>query len=268
MKKNIQIISLFIFAFVLLSCSGNKSETYANDKISTQKVEQSNGVFKIVKIYNIDDDAFIQGIYYKNDFLYISTGLIPKSSLRKYNLKTQSEDMDLLVPFYFCEGIAEYKNNIYQLTWQDERCLVYDESNFKKIKEFKYDGEGWGICSDSNYLYMSNGTSEIKVIDPNTFRTLKTIKTYNEKGLPLYNLNELELINGDFWVNVWTEDYIYVIDKNSGMLKNKYDFSLLRNYIKNNPKAEVLNGIAYNPNNGHLFITGKQWGKIFEIELL
>ncbi len=257
---------LLVLSFI--SCSGNKSDTYIRENTETPKMKAANDIYKIINTYKIDDDAFVQGLYYKNGFLYISTGLIPKSSLRKYNLKTQTNEMNLAVPFFFCEGIAEHNRKIYQLTWQDERCLVYEADSFKKVKEFAYKGEGWGLCSDTNYLYMSDGTSNIKVIEPNTFRTVKTINTYNEKGLPLYNLNELELINGDIWANVWTEDFIYVIDKDSGMLKKKYDLTSLRNYIKNNPKAEVLNGIAYNPENGHFFFTGKQWGIIFEVELL
>lgn len=249
-----------------MSCCTSKDNKYtpaADKKIS---IEKSNEVYEIVNTYDIDPGAFIQGMYYKNNCLYISTGLVGRSSLRIYDLKQKSEINNIQIPNYFCEGITNFGTKIYQLTWQDKVCIVYEEHNLKKLREFAYKGEGWGLTSDKKSLIMSDGSNTLKFINPENFNTVNSIEITDEKGYPVYNLNELEYIDGKIWANIWTLDKIIVIDPDNGKVIKEYNMSGLRKYLNNNPQAEVLNGIAYNAQTDTYFITGKDWGKIFEVK--
>lgn len=258
---------LILCLFLFLSCSNKQN--MANEKQSNSEnnvLTKSTEVFEIINTYVIDVDSFIQGLYFKDNQLYISTGLDNHSTLRIFDLASKSEAKRIKINNYFCEGIAELDGKIYQLTWQDEKCLVYDASTLKKLTQYDYEGEGWGICTDGTSLIMSDGTEVLKYINPANFKEIKRVKVKYRNDFPVYNLNELEYINGKIWANVWTFDKIVVIDPNSGIVETEYDLRLLRDHVANNQYAEVLNGIAYNPKSKTYYITGKNWGKIFEVK--
>lgn len=260
---------LLLLSCVLLFFSCSNKQNMASEKHENSEntmLSKATEVFEIINIYDIVVDSFIQGLYYKDKQLYISTGLDNHSTLRIFDLATKSEVKRIKINNYFCEGIAEIGGKIFQLTWQDEKCLVYDAKTLKKITQYDYEGEGWGICTDGKSLIMSDGSEVLKYMNPANFLETKRIKAKYPNGFPVYNLNELEFIDGKIWANVWTFDKIVVIDPNSGMVEKEYDMRLLRDHVAGNQYAEVLNGIAYNTESKTYYITGKNWGKIFEVK--
>lgn len=264
MRKILLLISCFMLFF---SCSNKQNmASEKHEKSEKNILSKATELYEIINTYDIDVDSFIQGIFFKDNKLFISTGLDDHSTLRIFDIVTKSEMKRISVNNYFCEGIAEYGGKIYQLTWKDEKCLVYDEKTLKKITQYDYEGEGWGICTDGKNLIMSDGTEVLKYINPANFMEIKRVKVKYRNNFPVYHLNELEYINGKIWANIWTLDKIVVIDPKSGIVEKEYDFRLLRDYVANNQYAEVLNGIAYNPKSNTYFITGKNWGKIFEVK--
>lgn len=266
MKK---IIYIFILTTLIISsCSSQDKPEVINKPNRELKTQQKILDYEILNTYDIDPYSFIQGIYYKEGKLIISTGLVGSSSLRVFDLEKKQEIIKKDVSAYFCEGLANLDNKIFQLTWQDGICIVYDESNLRKIKEIRYEGEGWGLTSNGKELIMSDGSNILKYINPKTFAVIKSKKIIDENVFPLYNINELEYIDGEIWANVWMSDLIYVINAKSSRVVKSYNLSELRNHLGNNPNADVLNGIAYNPEKKTYYVTGKNWGKIFEIKFV
>lgn len=259
------LILVIINVFLVLSCN-SKIKNIEEREASIETKDTTQQVYDIINTFDINPDSFIQGLYYKEDKLIISTGLAGHSSIRSFDLSQKTEESKVSIPTYFCEGIAEINGKIYQLTWQDQVCLVYNASTFAKLSEFHYKGEGWGITSNDKELIMSDGSNIIKFINPDNFRTIKSLEVKDHNDFPVYNLNEIEYINGKIWANVWTFDKIIVIDPENGKVEKEYDMSKLREYIKNAPQADVLNGIAYNPKTKSYYLSGKNWGKIFEVK--
>lgn len=267
-KSNImKFVKYFSVCLLVIVIACNSAENKINENAKSDI--KSNDVslnYNIVKVYDIDPAAFVQGLIYEDGKLLISTGLKEHSSLRVFDLATEIEQKNLKIEDYFCEGIAIIKNRIYQLTWQDGKCIVYDAKSFDKITEYDYEGEGWGLATDGKQLIMSDGTNKIKIIDPANFKVNKVIKVTDDKGFPVYNLNELEFVNGMLWANIWTSDDIIAIDLQSGVVQKRINLSELRtNLSPENKYAEVLNGIAYNPQKNTYYLTGKFWGKVFEV---
>lgn len=224
--------------------------------------------YQVVNSYPHDSAAFTQGLLIQDGVLYESTGLNGKSSLRKDDLKTGRVLKKLDVPAdYFAEGLADFKGKLYQLTWQAQKGFIYDPNTFKKLGEFAYTGEGWGLTHDGTSLILSDGSNQIRFIDPTTFKVTRTINVVDSGGHPQTQLNELEYIKGEIYANIWQTDYIVRIDPKTGHLLGWIDLSgLLTGPTHDNPDA-VLNGIAYDAAADKLYVTGKLWPKLFEIRL-
>ena len=222
--------------------------------------------YKIVNTYPHDPQAFTQGLEFHDGDLYEGTGLKGKSSLRRVELRTgRILQIHRLPSEYFGEGITILGDKIYQLTWQNGVCFVYDRRTFRQITQFRYYGEGWGLTNDGKHLIMSDGSETITFRDPETFADVRRI-TVRAQGKPVKNLNELEYIEGEIWANIWYSDIIARIDPSTGVVKAWVDMEGLP--VKNRDLEAVMNGIAYDRQNKRIFVTGKNWDKLFEIELV
>ncbi|MBC7901662.1 MAG: glutaminyl-peptide cyclotransferase [Saprospiraceae bacterium] len=275
--------SYFLFcAFVTaFACGGQPTVTNINvataNNTNTNKASASVTIYTydIVKTYPHDPKAFTQGLVFHEGFLFEGTGGKPSrgddffSSVRKVALESgkvlQKYDVP---PEFFGEGITILGEKVYQLTWQERTGFVYNLSDFKLLKEVRYVGDGWGLTNDGTNLIMSDGTHVIKIIDPETFQTLRTIVVMNEKGQPLMKLNELEYIGGEIWANVWETGWIVRIDPATGKLLGRIDLNKLADdEMNSNENADVLNGIAHDAASGRIFVTGKNWKRLFEIKV-
>ncbi|TFW14999.1 glutaminyl-peptide cyclotransferase [Massilia arenosa] len=226
--------------------------------------------FFVKNAYPHDPQAFTQGLVYKDGFFYESTGLNGRSSLRKVELATgkvlQKTDAS---KEYFGEGIALVHGEIDWLTWTTETGFVMDAKTFKEKRRFKYKGEGWGLTSDAKAVYMSDGSAFIRILDPKTLEEKKRIQVTAD-GKPISYLNELEMVEGELFANIWGQDVIARIDPASGKVVGWIDLTDLLPPARRgaaSPDA-VLNGIAYDAKGKRLFVTGKLWPKLFEIELI
>lgn len=221
---------------------------------------------RIVKTYPHDPGAYTQGLFFKDGFLYEGTGQRGESSLRKVDLESGELINALGLPAqYFGEGIASYKDKIIQLTWTSRTGFVYDKDEFKLLNKVRYPTQGWGLTSDGEKLFMSDGTSTIYFLDPEFFTELGQIQVYDHKG-PVQNLNELEYIDGKVYANVWQKDYIISFDPETGKVLEKIDCSNLVPDKYKNDRDLVLNGIAYDKEKGRILMTGKRWSKLYHVE--
>jgi glutaminyl-peptide cyclotransferase len=223
--------------------------------------------YQVVRSYPHDPKAFTQGLQYVDGYLYEGTGQVGQSSIRKVELETgkvvQKRDVP---PPHFGEGITVWKNEIFEITWQTNVAFVYDRNTFEPRRQYKYVGEGWGLTQDASNIYMSDGTDQLRVLDPATFAERRRIKV-TAVGAPLKNLNELEFVKGEIFANVWQTEFIARIAPASGKVLGYVDLAgLLAPAERAN--TDVLNGIAYDAVHDRLFITGKWWPKLFEIKLV
>ncbi|MCX7736634.1 MAG: glutaminyl-peptide cyclotransferase [Candidatus Kapabacteria bacterium] len=222
----------------------------------------------IINKFPHDENAFTQGLFYYKGYLFESTGQKGFSSLRKVEIETgkilKKIDLD---PEIFAEGAALVGNKIFQISWLNKKCFVYDLNSFNLIKTFEYQGEGWGLTYTGNELVMSDGTNMLRFLDPNNFQTTRLLAVTDDNFNPVHYLNELEFIDGEIWANVWQSDNIVKIDTSTGKIKGIIDCSILRTQIKYNTKTDVLNGIAYDSENKRIFLTGKNWNLLFQVEL-
>ncbi len=227
--------------------------------------------YKIVKTYPHDTSAFTQGLVYDDGVLYEGTGEYGQSSLRQVDLDTgQVLKQTSLAGSLFGEGISVWKDQLIQLTWKSGIGFVYNKENFTKIEDFKYQTEGWGITSDERNLIMSDGTETLHFLDPETFDEKSQIKVEAE-GEPVKGLNELEYVKGEIYANVWPTTWIVIISPETGKVKGAINLQgILQkgDSQQDGKKADVANGIAYDPKGDRLFVTGKLWPKIFQIELV
>ena len=222
--------------------------------------------YRVVNVYPHDPSAFTQGLVFDDGFLYESTGLYGKSRLRKVGLEAgviQKERK--LSSELFGEGITIFKNKIFQLTWRSNKGFVYDKNTFTLLKEFSYPFEGWGITHNKRFLIISDGTEILRFIDPVTFEDVKQVKVL-DKGNPVLSLNELEYIDGQIYANIWQEDKIAIINSDTGRVSGWIDLSGIFDKRDSTDKNSVLNGIAYDKSLRRLFVTGKLWPWLFEIE--
>ena len=227
-------------------------------------------VVSIIGQYPHDPTSFTQGLEFHEGKLYEGTGdpgnqgisLVAEVDLIS---GVKRQQMGLGVG-YFGEGITIMERLLYQLTWKNEKCYTYAvDSNLKLVGEFSYRGEGWGLCNNGTSLIMSNGTERITYRDPKTFAIERTIEVYNNRG-PINYLNELEFIDGKIYANVWTTNMVVVIDPESGKVLQEIDGTPLVRYGKGT--GEVLNGIAQDRSTGKIYMTGKNWSKLFEVEFV
>ena len=222
--------------------------------------------YKIVNTFPHDITSFTEGLEFYKDTLYESTGQNGASYLRKYDYKTGKvyKQVDLEAK-YFGEGITFVNGKLFQLTWQEKTGFIYDANTLKLEKTFTYDKdiEGWGMTNDGKYIYQTDKTEKIWKMDPNTQKMIDYINVYYGE-LKIKAINELEWINGKIYTNVWQKDAIAVVNPNNGAVEGILDMSGLRKLINVTPE-DYLNGIAYNPKTKTIFVTGKNWDKMFEI---
>ena len=224
--------------------------------------------FRIVGVVPHDAAAFTEGLVFSDGFLYESTGLNGVSSVRKVDIPTGKVlKITALPPEYFGEGLTAWRGTLVQLTWQSQVGFIYDRESLKKIGEFPFDGEGWGLTSDGESLVVSDGSATLRFLDPATFRETRRLPV-TDGGRPVENLNELEYIEGEIFANIWKSDVIARISPRSGAILGWLDLSGLRRHMVPAGYAEVLNGIAFDPDRKRLFVTGKYWPKLFELELV
>ena len=223
--------------------------------------------YTVAATYPHDTSFFTQGLTFYNGKLYEGTGLLKSSKLLQVDLATGKPLQQVaLDSTLFGEGVTVLNDTIYQLTWQNKVVLVYTAKDFKKVKEFPLNTEGWGITHDGKELIVSDGTSNLYFYEPSTFRLLRT-QGVTENGNPVINLNELEFINGYVYANQWQYNTIVKIDPSSGQVSAKLDLTEVVNRMKaKDPKAEFLNGIAYNPETKKIYVTGKDWPELYEIQ--
>jgi len=224
--------------------------------------------YRIVNTYPHDPRAFTQGLVFADGVLYEGTGLRGQSSLRMVNLKTGNIlRVRQIAAHFFGEGITIYGNRVIQLTWRAKVGFVYDRQTFQLLDTFNYPSEGWGITHDGRSLIMSDGTSTLYFLDPQTFREVGRLEVHTRDG-PVSRLNELEYVQGEIYANVWKTDRIAKISPQTGEVVGWIDLEGLLRPEDLNGRIDVLNGIAYDVKNDRLFVTGKLWPKLFEIELV
>ena len=220
---------------------------------------------RVIARHRHQRDAFTQGLLWHDGSLYESTGLTGQSSLREVDLDSGEVRRRVDVPGVFAEGLARVDDRLIQLTWQDEIAYVYRLSDFEKIGEHEYEGEGWGLCYDGQRLIMSDGSATLTFRDPETFAVTGSVEV-TKLGRPLRRLNELECVDGKVWANVWTTDEIVCIDPSTGRVGMTVDASGLLD-PQDRRGTDVLNGIAWLPERERFLITGKNWPWAFEVEL-
>lgn len=222
--------------------------------------------YEIVNTFPHDRRAFTQGLVYRDGLLYESTGLRGRSSLRRVELETgRVLERRLLLPPYFAEGIAVLGDRIYQLTWTSGVGFVYDRESMQLVREFRYGLEGWGMTEDGESLIVSDGSATLYFWDPETLLETRRI-TVRDGGVKVGNLNELEYIDGEIYANIWMKDRIARISPETGEVLSWIDLTGILD--ERNGDEDVLNGIAWDAGRRRLFVTGKLWPKLFEIELV
>lgn len=224
--------------------------------------------YTILNTYNHDSNAYTQGLEFYKGILLEGTGQNGESTLRKTDYKSGNVSKSIpLSPDYFGEGITVFKGKIYQLTWKNKIGFIYNADTFVQEKTFNYfaDIEGWGLTHNDKHLIMSDGTNKIYFLNPETQKMERSINVYSDTNA-ISELNELEWIDGKIWANIYQKDAVAIINPENGAVEAVIDFSNLKSKITN-PEKDVLNGIAYNPTTKTVFVTGKNWDKMFEIKL-
>jgi len=273
---------LMTIVFLLSTCSGSNSVNKTNTNANTPKSNSTGtpvntavpvDTYEIVKTYPHDGNAFTQGLVIHNGVFFESDGEYEESNLRKVEVETgKVMQKQKLANDYFAEGLTILGDKIYQITWRENTAFQYD-MNLKLVKEFRYTGEGWGLTNDGTNLIMSDGTHVIKFINPENFETVRTIVVKDEKGKPIYKLNELEYVKGEIWANIWHSEeinkpnYIARINPADGKLLGWIDLGGISPDDVKRDGENVLNGIAYDAATDRIFVTGKRWKNLFEIKV-
>ncbi len=282
-----RFILLILFAVFAVSCktdtnvnrpnvntnsTANASKNINSAAPTTDKIPVYS--YDVVNTFKHDSKAFTEGLFFHDGFLYESTGQEGKSDLRRTELESGKIVRQAKLPSdSFGEGTTILGDKIYQLTWQEERGFVYDAATFKQTGTFEYQGEGWGLTNDGTNLIMSDGTSVIRIIDPQNFKLIRTLSVLDERGKPLMKINELEYIKGEIWSNVWHSEeigkpnHIARIDPNNGKLLGWIDLGGISPDDVSRDSENTLNGIAYDAAADRVFVTGKNWKNLFEIKI-
>ncbi|MFN0172204.1 MAG: glutaminyl-peptide cyclotransferase [Bryobacteraceae bacterium] len=224
--------------------------------------------YQVVNVYPHDIRGFTQGLLFHDGYLYESTGNYSRSSVRKVELTSGKVLQKVALPKeYFGEGLVLWREKLIQLTWQSRIALVYDLATFRQVSSFVYPTEGWGITQDGKQLIMSDGSELLFFRDPQTFKETRRL-TVRDRGESVKSLNELEYIRGEIWANIWGSERIARISPKTGDVLSWVDLKGLKDRIlKENSLADVLNGIAWDAKRDRLFVTGKWWPKLFEIQV-
>lgn len=249
-------------ALTVISCKNKDPEPDKPDPNAPKSMSYS-----IVATYPHDTSSYTQGLQIYKGELYEGTGLEGKSKLMKVDIKTGKAINDIkLDTKYFGEGITILNDTLYQLTWQNKVMFVYTVKDFKKIKEYPLSTDGWGLTNDGTNLIVSTGSSDLYYYQPSTFKLVKT-QTVMEGSSPSFNINELEYIDGFVYANQYTYPYIFKINPATGQIVAKADLTQMWNRIKAiDPDADVPNGIAYDAATKKIYITGKLWPELYEVQ--
>ena len=257
-----QHLAVILVTVAVIAVSSVTLVLLSNNPVDREPVHYT---YNVVNVYPHDKTAFTQGLVFEDGFLYEGTGLYGQSTLRRVELETGNiTQLHSLTDNLFGEGITIFEDKIVQLTWKSGKGFVYDRSSFDLLQEFEYPTQGWGITHNGSALIMSDGTATLYFLDPETFQTIGQVEVYDEE--PVEELNELEYINGRVYANIWKKDQIAIINPETGKVTGWIDLSGINNSEKTT--ENVLNGIAYDQNGDRLFVTGKMWSQLFEIELV
>ncbi|MGH9971608.1 MAG: glutaminyl-peptide cyclotransferase [Pyrinomonadaceae bacterium] len=260
-----------LLAVLFFSLTSFDCQTGSVANLSGEKKSEIEAVpvysYEVVHTWPHDAQAFTQGLVFHDGKLLESTGQVGSSSLRSVELETGKvlKKVDIPSP-YFAEGITLLGGKVYQLTWQHQQGFIYDGESLKKVGEFPYQGEGWGLTNDGQSLILSDGTNRIRFIDPVNFKVTRTIAV-SDKGTPVSRVNELEYVKGEIFANIWHDDRIARVDGQTGKVVAWVNLQGLLPKNDINDEEAVLNGIAYDETRGRLFVTGKLWPKLFEIRV-
>lgn len=224
--------------------------------------------YKIVNVFPHDETAFTQGLWYENGVFYESTGLYGKSSLRKVDVKSGKVLKNIMIgDSYFGEGLAVYDNKIVQITWKSGTGFVYDKESMEIQKTFRYRyDEGWGLTFDGKCLIMSDGSANLYFLEPESFTEVKRITVCDNKGR-VERINEMEYIDGKIYANIWMTDDIIVINPENGKVTGVLNLKKISAENVREPGNDVANGIAYNAGTGNLYVTGKNWKRLYELKI-
>ena len=251
-----RILAITTAAALLIAAAGT----------GAQRRESSVAGYQLVRSFPHDPEAFTQGLVFVDGVLYESTGLNGKSGIRKVKIETgevlQIQPLDAR---YFGEGIAVVGDRVVQLTWQSGVGFVYDRATFKRLRTFTYQGEGWGITYDGSRLIMSDGTATLRFLDPQTFKETGRLQV-RDNGVPVAQLNELEIVKGEIFANVWQTQRLVRISPKTGEVLGWIEMRGLLTPAEA-ARVDVMNGIAYDAKNDRLFVTGKYWPKLFEVKV-
>ena len=257
MKNNVILLKFF---FITLSFFSLTNYVSAKELLRYD--------YEVINTYPHDPTAFTQGLIFNNGYLYESTGNYGRSSLRKVDLETGKVLQKISIDRkFFAEGLTSHDSQLVQLTWRAGTGFFYNKDNFSLKKTVNFPGEGWGLTSYRGQLIMSDGSSFLRFLDPLDFTEIKRLQV-SMSGKPIKNLNELEMVNGYIFANIWQTSQLAIISPESGQLAGVVNLAGLLNKYAPGVKADVLNGIAYDVEGDRLFVTGKYWPKLFEIKLV
>lgn len=256
-------ILFFVTLLFLIACNNNDKNSGNGTTPPPTKIMN----YSIVATYPHDTSSYTQGLTFYNGDLYEGTGNYGRSKLKKTDLKSGKALREIsLDKEYFGEGITILNDTIYQLTWKEKKVFAYTLKDFKKVKEFTIETEGWGLTNNGQQLIASDGSSTLYYYDPSTFQLLKT-QDVTESGSLSYNLNELEFIDGFIYANQYQAPYIFKIDPATGAIVAKADLTAIWDRIRAiDPDADVPNGIAYDATTKKIYITGKWWPELYEVQ--
>ncbi len=264
-NRSLSCLVLIVIIFLSLSiqsCSNNSINVNTNDN-ATPILS-----YEIIDIYPHDPQAFTQGLVWKDGYLYESTGLYGSSSLRKVELETGKVlQIRYFSNDYFAEGMTIFNNKIYLITWKERTGFIYDQQTLQLIDTFSYSHEGWGLTNDGEYLIISDGTSVLHFLNPETLKEIKRVNIHDGLFL-VHEINELEYIKGYIYANIWQSDKIAIIEPGTGKVISWIDLYGILDNVLHNKNTDVLNGIAYDDKKNRLFVTGKLWPAVFEIKVI
>lgn len=253
------IVILFFFVF-LSSCIGAS-------KVATSDTQVPIYGYTIKSTHPHNTGSYTQGLLWQDSLFIESTGQYGESKLMRIKLgQTTAGKQIKLDDKYFGEGITQLKGKIYQLTWMENTMFIYDAKSLELLEQISYPGQGWGLANDGTYIYMSDGSNQIQVLNPEDW-TMKRVIEVTNNGNQLNLINEMEWINGELWANVYLTDMIVRIDPSSGNVVGIIDLKGILDKDQRTSHTDVLNGIAYDRNNNRIFVTGKYWSQLFEIEI-
>lgn len=271
-------VTAMVTLVCLVSCAGRTAAGQKKNKTARQTVRQAEPAvrygYRIVNAFHHDTGSYTQGLFWHDGLLYESTGEYGRSEMRKVELETGEAVQSVpLEDSYFGEGAALAGGKIYQLTWLEHTAFVRDAATLEETGTFGYQGEGWGLTTDGKKLYMSDGSANIAVLNPENFRVERVINV-TDAGKPVSEINELEWIDGKIWANLYVTDYgkmtspkVVIIDPATGRVEGIVDFAGIYSELTVTRFTDVMNGIAHDPETGRIFVTGKRWNKLFEIEI-